>query len=51
MHSFAAYCEPLSNNVKVTIVIPVTNVDDEIAGSQAIIALSSCSLLLKCLIK
>ena len=49
MRSFTVDCDTFSNEVKVAVVVPVTSV--EVTGSVAILALSSSTLLLKCLIK
>ena len=49
MHSFTVNCETFSNEEKVAAVVPVTSV--EVTCSEAMLALSLCNLLLKCLMK
>ena len=49
IHSFTVNCETFSNEEKVAIVVPVTSV--EAAGSEALLALSFSTLLVKCLVK
>ena len=48
-HSFAVNCETFSNEQKVAAVVPVTSV--EVTCSEAMLALSFYTLLVKCLIK
>ena len=40
-----------TNEEKITIVVPVTSVEVEVAGSKAMLALSFSTLSLKCLMK
>ena len=47
MHSFTVNCDNFSNEVKVATVVPVTSV--ELTYSEAMLALSFSTLLLKCL--
>ena len=47
MHSFTVNCDTLSNEEKVTAVVPVTSV--EVTCSEAKLALSFSTLLVKCL--
>ena len=49
MHSFTVDCETLSNEEKVAVVVPVTSV--EVTCSEAMLALSFTTLLVKCLMK
>ena len=49
MHSFTVDCDPFSNEEKVAIVVPVTYVD--ITASEAMLALSFSTSLVKCLMK
>ena len=49
MHSFTVNCDTFSNKEKVAAVIPVTNV--EVTCSEAMLALSFSTLLVKCLMK
>ena len=49
MHCFTVNCDPLSNEEKVAAVVPVTSV--EVICSEAILALSFSTLLVKCLMK
>ena len=49
MHSFTVNCDTFSNEEKVEAVVPVSSV--EVACSEAILALSFSTLLVKCLIK
>ena len=49
MHSFTVNCDTFSNEEKVTAVVPVTSV--EVACSEEMLALSFCTLLVKCLMK
>ena len=49
MHSFTVNCDSFSNEEKVAAVVPVTSV--EVTGSNAMLALSFSTLLVKCLIK
>ena len=51
MHSFTDDCDTLSNEEKVAVVVPVTNVEIEVAGYEAMFALSLSTLLVKCLMK
>ena len=46
MHSFTANCDTLSNEEKVASVVPVTS--DEVTCSEAMLAISFSSLLVKC---
>ena len=48
MHSFTVNCETFSNEEKVAVVVPVTTV--EVTCSEAMLALSFSTLLVKCLI-
>ena len=48
MHSFTVNCDTSSNKEKVT-VVPVTSA--EVTGSEAMLALSFSTLLVKCLMK
>ena len=49
MHSFTINCDTFSNEEKVAVVVPVTIV--EATCSEAMLALSFCTLLVKCLMK
>ena len=49
MHSFTVNCNTLSNEEKVAAVVPVTSV--EVTCSEAMLALSFSTLLVKCLMK
>ena len=49
MHSFTLNCDTLSNEKKVTAVVPETSV--EVTCSEAMLALSFSTLLVKCLMK
>ena len=49
MHSFTVNCETFSNEEKVSAVVPVTSV--EVTCSEAMLALSFSTLLVKCLMK
>ena len=49
MHSFTINCDTLSNEEKVAAVVPVTSV--EVTCSEAMLALSFSTLLVKCLMK
>ena len=49
MHSFTVNCDTFSNEEKVAAVVPVTSV--EVTCSEAMLALSFSTLLVKCLIK
>ena len=49
MHSFTVNCDTFSNEEKVAAVVPVANV--EVACSEAMLALSFCTVLVKCLMK
>ena len=49
MHSFTVNCETFSNEQKVAAVVPVTSV--EVTCSEAVLALSFSTLLVKCLMK
>ena len=49
MHSFSANCDSSSNEEKVAAVVPVTSV--EVTCSEAMLALSFSTLLVKCLMK
>ena len=49
MHSFTVNRDTFSNEEKVAVVIPVTSV--EVTCSEAMLALSSSTLLVKCLMK
>ena len=49
MHSFTANCDIFSNEENVAAVIPVTSV--EVIFSEAVLALSFSTLLVKCLMK
>ena len=49
MHSFTVNCVTFSNEEKVAVVVPVTSV--EVTCSEAMLALSFSTLLVKCLIK
>ena len=49
MHSFIVNCETFSNEEKVAVVVPVISV--EAKCSEAMLALSFSSLLVKCLMK
>ena len=49
MHSFTVNCDTLSNKEKVAAVVPVTSVEE--TCSEAMLALSFSTLLVKCLIK
>ena len=49
MHSFTVKCETFSKEEKVAAVVPVTSV--ELTCSEAMLALSFSTLLVKCLMK
>ena len=49
MHSFTVDCDTFSNEEKVAVVVSVTSV--EVTYSEAMLALSFTTLLLKCLMK
>ena len=49
MHSFTVNCDTFSNKEKVAAVVPVTSV--EVTCSEAMLALSFSTLLVKCLMK
>ena len=49
MHSFTANCDTFSNEEKVAAVVPVRSV--EVTCSEAMLALSFSTLLVKCLFK
>ena len=49
MHSFTVNCDTFSNKEKVATVVPVTSV--EVTCSEAMLALSFSTLLVKCLMK
>ena len=49
MHSFTVHCDTFSNKEIVAIVVPVTSVD--VTSSEAMLALSLCTLLVKHLMK
>ena len=49
MHSFTVICGNFLNEEKVAVVVPVTSV--EVACSEAMLALSLSTLLVKCLMK
>ena len=49
MRSFTVICDTFSNGKKVAVVVPVTNV--EVTCSEAMLALSFSTLLVKCLMK
>ena len=49
MHSFTVNCDTFSNEEKVAAVVPVTSV--EVTCSEAMLALSFSTLLVKCLMK
>ena len=49
MHSFAVNCDTFSNDEKVTVVVTVTSV--EVTCSEAMLAQSLSTLLVKCLMK
>ena len=49
MHSIIVNCDTLSNEEKVATVVPVTSV--EVTCSEAMLALSFSTLLVKCLMK
>ena len=49
MHSFIVNCDTFSYEEKVAAVVPVTSV--EVTSSEAMLALSFSTLLVKCLMK
>ena len=49
MHSFTVNCDTFSNEEKVAAVVPVAS--DELTCSEAMLALSFSTLLVKCIIK
>ena len=49
MHSFTVNCDTFSNEEKVAAVVPVTSV--EVTCSEAMLALSFSTMLVKCLMK
>ena len=49
MHSFTVNCDTILNEEKVAAVVPVTSV--EVTCSEAMLALSFSTLLVKCLMK
>ena len=50
-HSLTADCDNLSIEENVTVVIPVASALVDMTGSEAMLALSLRTLLLKCLVK
>ena len=51
MRSLTAYCDTFSTEENVTVVVQVTSVEVEETGSEAMLALSFSTSLLKCLMK
>ena len=51
MYSFTIDCDTFSNEEKVAVVVPVTSVEVEVTGSDAMLDLSFSTLLVKCLMK
>ena len=51
MHSFTVDCDTFPNDEKVAVVVAETSVEVEVSGSEAMLALSFSTLLVKCLIK
>ena len=49
MHYFTINCDTFSNEEKVAVVVPVTGV--EVTCSEAVLAVSFSTLLVKCLMK
>ena len=49
MHSLTVDCDTFSNEEKAAVVVTVTSV--EVTGSEAMLALSFSTLLVKCLMK
>ena len=49
MHSFTVNCDTFSSEEKIATVVPVTSV--EVSCSEAMLALSFSTLLVKCLMK
>ena len=49
IHSFAVNCDTFSNEEKVAAVVPVSSID--VTCSEAMLALSFSTLLVKCLMK
>ena len=49
MHSFTVNCDTFSNEEKVAAVVPITSL--EVTCSEAMLALSFSTLLVKCLMK
>ena len=49
MHSFTVNCDTFSNEERVVAVVPITSV--EVTCSEAMLALSFSTLLVKCLMK
>ena len=49
MHSFAVNCNTFSNEEKVAVAVPVTNV--EVTCPEAMLALSFTTLLVRCTMK
>ena len=49
MHSFTVICDTFSNGEKVAVVVPVTSA--EVTCSEAMLALSFSTLLVRCLMK
>ena len=51
MHYLAVDYDTFSNEENVTVVVPVTSVNAEVACSKAMLALGFSTLLLKCLMR
>ena len=51
MHSFTVDCDSHLDEEKVAVVVPVTSVEALVAGSEAMLGLCLCALLLRCLMK
>ena len=51
MHSFTDNCDTFSSEEKVALVVPVTSHKVEVIDSEAMLALSFSTLLVKCLMK
>ena len=51
MHSLTVECDTFSNEKKDAVDVPVTSVEVEVTGSEAMLALSFSTMLLMCLMK
>ena len=51
MHSFTVNCVTFPNEENVAVVVPVSSVEVEATGSEAMVAVGFSKLLVKCLMK